>query len=185
MLARGPLRNASCQQVAELLEEFYSITLSAKTIGRTLKEAGIPLAHGHRSPRRKKSRDRMPQEGVLSQFDASPFAWLEDRGPKLTLHGPIDDATGKIQGLYFTLNESLFGYFQVLLQVVQSFGVPKNLYTDCHTIFFSPKKDRLSIEEELAGQTAPLTQFGRAIAELGINHIPARSPQAKGRVERL
>jgi len=127
----------------------------------------------------------MPQEGLLSQFDASPFAWLEDRGPELTLHGSIDDATGKIQGLYFTLNESLFGYFQVLSQVVQNFGVPKSLYTDRHTIFFSPKKDRLSIEEELAGQTAPLTQFGRAIAELGINHIPARSPQAKGRVERL
>ncbi|HHY92975.1 MAG TPA: ISNCY family transposase, partial [Firmicutes bacterium] len=185
MLARGPLRDASCQQVAELLEEFYGITLSAKTIGRILKEAGIPLLHGHRSPRRKKSRDRMPREGLLSQFDASPFAWLEDRGPELTLHGAIDDATGKVQGLYFTLNESLFGYFQVLLQVMQNFGVPRSLYSDRHSIFFSPKKDKLSIEEELAGQTAPLTQFGRAIAELGINHIPARSPQAKGRVERL
>ncbi|WP_243174585.1 ISNCY family transposase [Desulfofundulus sp. TPOSR] len=182
MLARGPLRDASCQQVAELLEEFYDITLSAKTIGRILKGAGIPLAHTHRSPRRKKSRDRMPREGLLSQFDASPFAWLEDRGPELTLHGSIDDATGKVQGLYFTLNESLFGYFQVLLQF---FGVPRSLYSDRHTIFFSPKKDKLSIEEELAGQTAPLTQLDRAIAELGINHIPARSPQAKGRIERL
>lgn len=55
MLVRGPLRDASCQQVSELLEEFYGITLSAKTIGRILKEAHIPLAHGHRSPRRKRS----------------------------------------------------------------------------------------------------------------------------------
>lgn len=185
LLARGPLRDASCQQVSELLEEFYSITISAKTVGRILKEAGIPLAHTHSSPKRQKSRVRLPQEGLLSQLDASPFAWLEDRGPELTLHGAIDDATGKVQGLYFALNESLCGYFQVLLQVVQNFGVPRSLYTDRHTIFFSPKKDRLSIEEELAGQTAPLTQFGRAIAELGINHIPARSPQAKGRIERL
>lgn len=185
LLARGPLRDAGCQQVAELLEEFYGITLSAKTVGRILKDAGIPLAHTHRSPKRQKSRDRLPQEGLLSQFDASPFAWLEGRGPELTLHGCIDDATGKVQGLYFTLNENLFGYFQVLLQVVQNSGVPRSLYSDRHTIFFSPKKDRLSIEEELAGQTAPLTQFGRAITELGINHIPARSPQAKGRVEHL
>ncbi|WP_153061907.1 helix-turn-helix domain-containing protein, partial [Moorella sp. Hama-1] len=87
MLARGPLRDASCQQVAELLEEFYETILSAKTVGRILKEAGIPLAHTHRAPKRQKSRDRMPQEGLLSQIDASPFAWLEDRGPELALHG--------------------------------------------------------------------------------------------------
>lgn len=185
MLARETLRNASCQHIAELLDEFYGISLSAKTVGRILKKAGIPLAHSHRSPRRKKSRNRMPQEGLLSQFDASPFAWLENRGPALSLHGSIDDATGKVQGLFFDLNESLFGYFQVLLQVTQNFGIPRSLYSDRHTIFFSPKKDKLSIEEELAGKSAPLTQFGRAISELGINHIPARSPQAKGRIERL
>ncbi len=185
MLARGPLRDASCQQVAELLEEFYGITLSAKTVGRILKGAGIPLAHTHRSPKRQKSRDRLPQAGLLSQVDASPFAWLEDRGPELSLHGSIDDATSKVQGLHFELHECLHGYLQLLLQLVQNFGVPRSLYSDRHTIFFSPKEDRLSIEEELAGQTAPLTQFGRALTELGINHIPARSPQAKGRVERL
>jgi len=185
MLARGPLRNASCQQVAELLEEFYGITLSAKTVGRILKEAGIPMSHTHSSPKRQKLRKRMPKEGLLSQFDASPFTWLEERGPELALHGAIDDATGKVQGLYFTLNESLEGYFRVLLQVVQNFGVPRSLYSDRHTIFFSPKKDRFSIDEELSGLTAPLTQFGRAISDLGINHIPARSPQAKGRIERL
>ncbi|BCV21730.1 transposase [Moorella sp. Hama-1] len=185
MLARGPLRDASCQQVAELLEEFYETILSAKTVGRILKEAGIPLAHTHRAPKRQKSRDRMPQEGLLSQIDASPFAWLEDRGPELALHGSIDDATGKVQGLHFELHECLHGYLQLLSQVVQNCGVPRSLYSDRHTIFFSPKGDRLSIEEELAGQTAPLTQFGRAISELGINHIKARSPQAKGRIERL
>ncbi|MDN5362386.1 MAG: hypothetical protein PWP70_1433 [Moorella sp. (in: firmicutes)] len=185
MLAQGPLRDASCQQVAELLAEFYETILSAKTVGRILKEAGIPLAHTHRAPKRQKSRDRLPQEGLLAQIDASPFAWLEDRGPELALHGSIDDATGKVQGLHFELHECLRGYLQLLSQVVQNSGVPRSIYSDRHTIFFSPKGDRLSIEEELAGQSAPLTQFGRAIAELGINHIKARSPQAKGRIERL
>lgn len=185
LLARGPLRDASCQQIAEILEEFYGICLSAKTVGRILKKAGMPLAHTHRVPKRQRSRERLPQEGLLSQLDASPFAWLEDRGPQLTLHGSIDDATGKVQGLHFCLNECLEGYFWVLFQVVQNSGVPRSIYSDRHTIFFSPKRDRLSIEEELAGQIAPFTQFGRAISELGINHIPARSPQAKGRIERL
>src|SRR5690606_28118945 len=52
-------------------------------------------------------------------------------------------------------------------------------------IFFSPKKDKLSIEEELAGKKVALTQFGRVLEELGMVHIPSYSPQAKGRVERF
>ncbi|AWB10155.1 hypothetical protein TDSAC_0792 [Thermodesulfobium acidiphilum] len=58
-------------------------------------------------------------------------------------------------------------------------------YTVIVILFFSLKEDKLSISEELSGQIVPLTRFGRAISELGINHIPAHSPQAKGRIERL
>ena len=127
----------------------------------------------------------MPQEGMLVQIDASPFAWLEDRGPLCTLHGAIDDATGKVLALHFRPTEDTNGYLNLLWKTVTSFGVPRGIYSDRHTIFFSPRSERLSIEEELAGRRVPLTQFGRALEELGICHIPARSPQAKGRVERL
>ncbi|MBI4334203.1 MAG: ISNCY family transposase [Chloroflexi bacterium] len=184
-LALGPYLGASCQQMSELLSEYHQIHLSAKSITRILKTAGIPLRYGHKSARRRRSRDRMPQAGLLVQCDSSPYQWLEDRGPYLHLHGAIDDATGQILGLYFSLQEEILGYFHVLSQVLLNHGVPRSLYSDRHTIFFSPKADKLTVEHELAGVQKPLTQFGRALRDLGVRHIPARSPQAKGRVERL
>ena len=118
-------------------------------------------------------------------MDASPFKWIEERGPKFDLHGAIDDATGRIFGLYFRPNEDLRGYLEVMNYMSNHFGIPRAIYTDGHAIFFSPKKDKLTIEEELAGKQVALTQLGRVIDELGIIHIHARSPQAKGRIERL
>lgn len=59
------------------------------------------------------------------------------------------------------------------------------IYSDRHTIFRSSNEDKLTIEDELDGKKIPLTQFGRALNELGIEHIKARSAQAKGRIERL
>lgn len=184
-LAQYEYHGASCTHMADLLAQYEGIKLSPRTIRRILAKAGIPNPHAHKASRRRRSRDRMPKEGLLVQCDASPYAWLEDRGPKLTLHGAIDDATGKILGLYFRLEEDTLGYLQVLSQILTHHGVPQGLYSDQHTIFFSPKNGKLSVEEELAGKKVPLTQFGRALDELGIRHIPARSPQAKGRVERL
>lgn len=176
---------ASYQHTAELLAEFDGITLSAKTVRRILSQAGLILNQHPKKHRRHRSRTRLPQEGLLVQCDASPFLWLEDRGPAMTLHGAIDDATGKILGLVFRPQEDLWGYLFLLDQILRHHGIPYSLYSDRHTIFFSPKKDKLSLEEELAGATAQLTQFGQALQDLDINHIPARSPQAKGRIERL
>lgn len=184
-LVIGPLRDTSCQHVAELLEQHYGIRLSAKTVRRVLAAAGIPIRYAKKARRRRKSRERMPRPGLLAQCDASPYAWLEERAPKLTLHGAVDDATSKILALHFRPTEDAIGYFQVLSQTLQDHGIPAAWYTDRHTIFFSPKKDKLSVEEELAGQTVPLTQFGQALNELGIAQIAARSPEAKGRIERL
>ena len=178
-------KDASCEQMAELLASYQGINISPRSIRRILKSAGISLAHAHKPARRRKSRDRMPSLGLLVQCDASPFAWFESRGSHATLHGAIDDATGKVLGLYFRPTEDMMGHLHVLHQVITNYGIPQSLYTDRHTIFISPKTDKLSVEEELAGKVVPLTQFGRAISELGIGHIAALSPQAKGRVERL
>ncbi len=184
-LAAGKYRGASYQHMSELLREQEGISISAKTISRILKEALIPHAHTHKAPRHRTSRNRMPKEGMLVQCDASPHEWLENRSSRMCLHGAIDDATGKVLGLCFRPNEDLMGYLNVLKQMVEKHGVPGSLYSDRHSIFFSPKEDRLTIEEELEGERGRLTQFGRALNQLGINHIKARSPQAKGRIERL
>lgn len=184
-LATGLYEGASAEHMSELLTSNQQVSVSGKSVTRILREKGVlsPAAAHHR--RRRKSRDRMPKEGLLVQADASSYQWLEGRGPALSLHGAIDDATSKVLGLHFRPTEDLKGYFEMLRQVVTRHGIPRALYTDGHTIFFSSAKDKLTIEEELAGQQAALTQFGRALNELGISQIRARSPQAKGRVERL
>ncbi len=184
-LAAGLYKGASAEHMSELLSENQGIRVSGKSITRILREKGIldPCAKKHR--RRRKSRDRVPKEGLLVQVDASPYDWLEGRGPKMHLHGVIDDATSKVLGLHFRLEEDLKGYLEALRQVVTKHGVPRAVYSDGHTIFFSPKKDKLTIEQELAGEQVSLTQLGRALDQLGIIQVRAGSPQAKGRVERL
>ena len=184
-LAIGAYKDASCEQIAELLAEHNGIAVSSRSVRRILHAAGIPLKYARKPAKKRRSRERMPAAGMLVQADASPFAWFEERGPIAALHGIIDDATGHILALYFCPTECLRGYFTVLLQMLSCFGAPRAFYSDRHSIFFSPKKDKLTIEEELAGKKVALTQFGRALSELGIVHIDARSPQAKGRVERL
>lgn len=184
-LALTEFKGASCSHMAELLEDHRQILISPRSIRRILAKDGIANVHSQKAPRRRGRRERMPQEGMLAQIDASPFLWLEDRGPEMSLHGVIDDASGKVLGLRFEQEECLSGYMHVLRQTAENEGIPRQFYSDRHTIFFSPNKDKLSIEEELAGKKAALTQFGRILDELGASQIPAYSPQAKGRVERL
>lgn len=183
--ALGPYKGASYEHIAELLAERDGIRLCAKTIGRILKGTGIVHSHTHRPARRFRRRVRSSAEGMLIQIDASTHDWLEERGPWLALHGAIDDATGKILGLHFRPTEDATGYFRMLECVLTKHGLPQALYSDRHTIFLSPKDGKLSIEEELAGKEVALTQFGQALAELRIRHVTARTPQAKGRIERL
>lgn len=183
--ATNEYRDATCTHMAELLATHNELLVSDRTVRRILAQAGVSNKHAHKAARGRRSRERMPQEGMLVQLDASYHAWLEDRAPNMSLHGAIDDATSKILGLHFEPEECLNGYFHVLMQVSAHHGVPLQFYTDRHTIFFSPMTDKLSIEDELAGKKVALTQFGRALSEMGAHHIPAHSPQAKGRIERL
>jgi hypothetical protein len=131
-----------------------------------------------------RSRKRKAQEGVLSQMDATPHEWFGGKA-KYALHGGIDDATGKITGAYMTKNECLHGYFETIRQTIERFGIPAAIYTDRSAIFRSQNADRITVEEQLVGKLVNDTQFGRAMKELGINMIFARSAQAKGRIERL
>jgi hypothetical protein len=126
----------------------------------------------------------MAKEGCLLQVDGSRHDWLEGRGPYLTLVGGIDDATGLVDGATFREQEDAQGYFQVLRQVVVSKGVPLALYSDRHGIFVKTSKQEPSLEEQLSGRRQ-LTQMGRLLGELQVELILARSPQAKGRIERL
>jgi len=119
---------------------------------------------------------------MLVQIDASAHDWLEGRGPRLTLFAAIDDATGAVLALLFRAEEDAAGYFLLVRAVVTAYGRPLALYHDRHAIFQVNAPETMA--EQLAGEREP-TQFRRLLDELAITAIVARSPQAKGRVERL
>lgn len=170
----------------ELLKERENIDISYSALYNILKNAGIKSPKKHRKTKLHHRRKRKECEGMMLQADGTPFDWF-NTGDKYSLHGFIDDATGKITGLYMCKNECLLGYLEVLRQTLENYGIPVSLYPDKYSVFFPPKKvnDHITIEEQLNGREKGITQFGRIVEELGIEMFPASSPQAKGRIERL
>lgn len=178
---RGKYKDINDIHLAELLKREEKISVSKSTIRRIRVEEGLEAKRKRRSPRYRSRRERKEAFGQMVQIDASPHDWLEGRGPWLTLVGGIDDACNHVWA-GFEQGETTWGYFNLMEGIFLSKGLPLSLYSDRHTIFFSPREP--TIVEQLKN-TGPLTQFGRAMDELGIRIIPAYSPQAKGRVERL
>ena len=168
------------QHFQELLEREHGIKISYSALYALLKSSGIESPKKRRKTVKHRRRKRKQRSGELLQIDATPYDWFES-GNRQALHASIDDATGQLTGLYITGNECLQGYFTIMRQTILNFGVPLSAYSDKHTIFRSPLTEK---KAEL-GEEANLTQFGRALAELGVDLIHAHSPQAKGRVERL
>ncbi len=162
--------------LAELLAERERIMLSRSTLRRLLTEAGLPSPRRGRSPRHRYRRQRMPQEGMLLQLDGSHHAWLGSRGPWLTMFLAIDDATGTVPYALFREQEDTIGYFELLKAIVSRCGIPLGVYTDRDSVFH--------VVRGASNSGGSLTQFGRALRELGITHVMAHSPEAKGRVER-
>lgn len=182
-LATGPYAGINDTHLAELLAEHEAIVVGRSSLQRLLRAAGRPSPRRRRAPRHRSRRDRMPAEGLLLQLDGSRHDWLGERGPRLTLVGAIDDATGKLLAATFREQEDAAGYLAVLRDVVRRYGIPVAVYRDRHSIFETSDRGLFTLEEQLADQRLP-TQFGRALAELGIGSIAAGSPQAKGRIER-
>ena len=178
----GKYHDLNVCHLQDLLEQQEQISIGRSTLDRLLKQAGVRQVGKAPAPAHRRKRLRRPAEGMLLQIDGSPFDWLEGRGPKAALTGAIDDATGKVVFLLFRPTEDQIGYLLLLRTVALSYGLPMSIYHDRHTILRSPKEPTL--EQELAGQ-APMSQIQRVMAELGIEAIPAHSPQAKGRIERL
>jgi len=164
----------------EKLWECYGIKISDETLRRWLIEAGFWKKRRKRSCFRR-WRPRKECFGQMVQMDGSHHDWLEGRGPKLVLMGYIDDATNTIYGRFYDYEgtmpamDSFRGY-------IKKYGLPMSVYLDRHTTYKSPKK--LTEWEAVAGIES-LSQFERALKELGVEVIHARSPQAKGRIERL
>lgn len=139
---------------------------------RILLDSGIKQTKQRRRSKAHQPRKRKAQTGMLWQIDATPYAWLEDRTPAFALHAAIDDATGIVVWAVFRKTDCREGYSHVMQQGIMKYGVPLGLYSDRHTIFRSPN-EKLTLEQELAGEVKPLSNFGKAMAELHIEHIKA------------
>lgn len=183
-LAQTTYAEVNHLHLTELLAEREALTLSRTALRRILSAAGLRSPRRRRPPRHRQRRARMAQAGLLVQLDGSHHAWLQERGPQVVLLAAIDDATGRVLSTVFREREDAQGYLLLLRALALAHGLPVAVYTDQHGIFKRDGRRPPTLQEQLQGGRAP-TQVGRALHELGITWIPASSPQAKGRVERL
>jgi transposase len=162
---------------AEHLASEDGVTVDHETLRRWLLAAGLWSRARKRSPHRRR-RERMAHFGELVQLDGSTHPWFEARGPSSCLLTLVDDATGCSLGR-FGAQETIWAAVAILRRWIEAYGIPRALYTDWKNVYV-----RVPNQAERVTGAEPLTQFGRMCATLGIQIIPASSPQAKGRIER-
>ena len=178
-LAKTNYQGLNHTHFTEMLAEKEGISLSRPTVRNILVSAGLPSHRKRRPPKYRCRRPRMPHEGMLIQIDGSYHDWLEGRAPYLSLLLAVDDATGTVPFALFREQEDTDGYFLLLDGIIRRRGLPMAVYTDRHAVF------KQTGQSSRNRQRTGVTQFARAMKELGISLIAARSPQAKGRIERL
>jgi transposase len=142
-----------------------------------LHTAGLVERAKRRGAHRRK-RPRKPCEGMLRHQDGSPFAWLAGQAD-LDLIGTMDDATCTIYSAFLVEEEGTASSFRGLEETFAAKGLPLSLYTDRGSHYFYTPKAGGPVDK------GRLTQVGRALDRLGIEHIPAYSPEARGRSERM
>jgi hypothetical protein len=182
-LARGKYQGFNDSPLTDKLRDEENLLVSRETVRRILRAAKLASPQKRRPRKYRSRRPSRPRFGMMALTDASSHDWLQGRGPELTLTGFQDDATHKILAADFQREaENTLGYLRCLRTLITTHGIPLSLYRDRHSIF--QRNDAYwTLEEQLAGKQSP-TQLGRALEELGIQQIPAYSPQAKGRIER-
>lgn len=164
---------------SEHLAMDHRLVVDHETLRRWLISAGLWESRRKREKHRI-ARERRPRRGDLVQIDGSEHDWFEGRGPRAVLMVMIDDATNVTLARFYAAEDFLAacGIFE---RYVGLYGLPAALYPDRDSIYVCTRE--ASLEEQLA-HVGPETQFARAMRELGVDLIPAYSPQAKGRVER-
>ena len=165
---------------AESLAKDHQVVVAVTTLRRWLSAANLWKRRRQRKLHRRR-RPRREQRGELLQMDGSHHDWFEGRRAWAVLMVLVDDATGTVNAAFFE-NESWHSAAESFRGYLLTRGVPHALYVDRHGIY---RADRDPTLEELLAEQAPETQFGRSLRALGVELILARSPQAKGRVERM
>jgi len=165
---------------AECLAAEDGVSVPVETLRGWLLGAGLWQRQRRRREHRRR-RPRKEQFGEMVQMDGSVHPWFEGRRGEAVLMVLIDDATGRVYARFYE-RETVWAAWDSMRGWIERYGVPRSLYVDRHSIY---RSDAEPTAEQLLSGEEPPTQFGRSMEELGVRLIRARSPQAKGRVERM
>ena len=160
----------------EKLKETEGIELSYSWVKQALQGAGLVVRRRKRGPHRRR-RPRRPMAGMLLHIDGSKHRWFQD-DRYYDLLVILDDATSRIYYAQLVAEESTRTVMAALREVIEREGLFCALYSDRASHFFVTPKAGEPVDK------SRLTQVGRALKELGVQMIPAYSPQARGRSER-
>lgn len=166
----------------EMLLKCEHIHISRESVRRILRNSGKAPKRRRRPSRHRARRPRKPIRGIMVQWDGSPHHWFGPDHPPCCLLAAVDDADSRLLAALFVPHECAIGYLRLLDMMLTNHGAPASIYQDRHTIHVRGDS-YWSIEEEILGVRFA-THVGRVLQDLGIQAIPAYSPQAKGRIER-
>ena len=176
-LYRDCYRGWNVKHFHEHLVRDHSFRWGYTFVKTQLHAAGLVERAARRGAHRRK-RERKPCAGMMLHQDGSRAEWLDGQ-PGLDLIVTMDDATSTVYAAFLVEEEGTASTLRALLEVFTAHGLPGSLYTDRASHYFHTPKAGEAVDKER------LTQVGRALDRLGIEHIPAYSPQARGRSERM
>jgi transposase len=163
----------------EKLEEKHDIKISSETLRQIMIKLGLWKPKKRKINKQYRTwRLRKEYFGEMEQFDGCYHFWFEDRYGEVCLLLSIDDATGEITHAKFDKNEGTIAVFKFWKEYFQKNGLPLSIYLDKFSTYKINHKNAVDNSELM-------TQFQRAMKQLGVNLITANSPEAKGRVERV
>ena len=178
-LYRDQYHDFNVQHFHEKLVSEHGIELSYTWVKMALQTAGLVDKDSHRGPHRQR-RDRRPLVGMMVFVDGSPHCWIPALAPaRQDLIVYLDDANSEVYSAYLVGEEGTLTVMAGMKEVLEREGIFCSLYTDRGGHFFHTPKAGGPVDK------SQLTQIGRALAHLGIEHIPSYSPQGRGRMERL
>lgn len=170
----------NCLHFQDMLEQNEGVIIPREPLRRIFAAHDLPRKQRH-TQRRFERRERKPQAGMLIQQDTSIHDWFS-KGAKCSLVGAIDDATSEVVCTQFFPSDGTLPNMAAMKHIVEEKGIPVAFYVDQASHFRTIRYE--SVHVQLKG-TYDETQISRALTDIGSTLILARSPQAKGRVERL
>lgn len=178
-LYRERYRGFNVRHFHQIARREHGVTVSYSFLKQTLQAAGLVKKHGARG-RHRRRREPRACFGELLHIDGSAHAWFAlAPDQRATLLAIPDDATNRVLYAQFWERETTRAVMTALREVFTTYGLPMALYSDRAGWAFHTPKTKGPVDKK------QLTQVGRALAQLGVEHIPAYSPQARGRSERL